>query len=43
MALLLWITMDLFKVILSTLLVQWCPAMLMAKWLPRIRRGWSRG
>ncbi len=31
--------MDAFKVILGTLLVLWCPAMLMAKNLPRITRG----
>lgn len=31
--------MDAFKVILGTLLVLWCPAMLMAKQLPRITRG----
>src|SRR3989338_2079799 len=30
---------DAFKVILGTLLVLWCPAMLMAKQLPRITRG----
>ena len=31
--------MDAFNVILGTLLVLWCPAMLMAKNLPRITRG----
>ncbi|MEA9578703.1 sulfite exporter TauE/SafE family protein [Xanthomonas nasturtii] len=33
------IDMDMFKAILGTLLVFWCPAMLMAKQLPRIRKG----
>ena len=31
--------MDAFKLVLGTLLVLWCPAMLMAKQLPRITRG----
>ncbi|MDA8446496.1 sulfite exporter TauE/SafE family protein [Paracidovorax valerianellae] len=33
------IDMAMFKAILGTLLVLWCPAMLMAKRLPRIRKG----
>lgn len=33
------IDMDWFKVVLGTLLVLWCPAMLMAKRLPRITAG----
>ncbi|MFZ4287448.1 sulfite exporter TauE/SafE family protein [Variovorax sp. HJSM1_2] len=37
--------MDTFKAALGTLLVLWCPVMLMAKSLPRIRRGgrWADG
>jgi len=37
--------MDTFKVALGTLLVLWCPVMLTAKSLPRIRRGgrWADG
>lgn len=31
--------MDAFKLVLGTLLVLWCPAMLMARQLPRITRG----
>lgn len=31
--------MDLFKTLLGALLVLWCPAMLLARRLPRIRRG----
>ncbi|CAD7716474.1 hypothetical protein LMG31884_21760 [Xanthomonas hydrangeae] len=33
------IDMDMFKTILGTLLVLWCPAMLMARRLPRIGKG----
>ncbi|KQQ75653.1 permease [Xanthomonas sp. Leaf131] len=33
------IDMDMFKAILGTLLVLWCPAMLMARRLPRIGKG----
>ncbi|MCC4607755.1 sulfite exporter TauE/SafE family protein [Xanthomonas campestris pv. zinniae] len=33
------IDMDMFKAILGTLLVLWCPTMLMARQLPRIARG----
>lgn len=38
-ALLPQLDMDWFKLILGTLLVLWCPAMLMAKRIPRITRG----